>query len=141
MAEARERLGAAQPEMGIEAARRALRLDARNATAQLALAQGLTRLGQARPALEAALRATSLLPGDPGAEETLADARWLAGELGAALEGYRDLAARLPGAARDDVLQKARKLVRQRSGFLGRLIAGIPFLFPIALRNGWLRVS
>ena len=141
VAEARERLGAAQPEMGTEAARRALRLDPGNATAQLALAQGLTRLGQAQPALEAALRAASLLPGDPAAEETLADARWLTGEVSAALEAYRTLSARLDGAAREGVMRKARTLVGQRSGWLGRLVAGIPFLFGVALRNGWLSVS
>jgi len=125
----------------VACSRRALRLDPGNATAQLALAQGLTRLGQAQPALEAALRAASLLPGDPAAEETLADARWLTGEVSAALEAYRTLSARLDGAAREGIMRKARTLVGQRSGWLGRLVAGIPFLFGVALRNGWLSVS
>jgi tetratricopeptide (TPR) repeat protein len=141
LAEARERLGAAQPEMGTEAARRALRLDPQNATAQLALAQGLTRLGQARPALEAASRAAALAPGDQGAQETLADAQWLAGDVTAALEGYRALAVQLGAPERDGVVRKARSLVRQRSGWFGRTLSSIPLLFRIALRNGWIRVS
>ena len=141
VAEARERLGAAQPEMGIEAARRALRLDPANAPAQLSLAQGLTRLGQARPALEAALRALALLPEDPGSREALADAQWLAGDVAAALDGYRALAARLTGPAQEGVVRKARSLVRQRSGWFGRLLASVPLFFEIALRNGWLRVA
>ena len=141
VAEARERLGAAQPEMGIEAARRALRLDPGNAPAQLALAQGLTRLGQAGLALEASLRATELVPGDPAAQETLADAQWLAGDVATALDAYRALAARLTGPARAGVVRKARSLIRQRSGWFGRLLASVPPLFEIALRNGWLRVS
>jgi len=141
VAEARERLGAAQPEMGIEAARRALRLDPGNAPAQLALAQGLTRLGQAGLALEASLRGTELVPGDPAAQETLADAQWLAGDVATALDAYRALAARLTGPARAGVVRKARSLIRQRSGWFGRLLASVPPLFEIALRNGWLRVS
>ena len=141
VAEARERLGAAQPEMVIEAARRALRLDPQNGTAQLALAQGLTRLGQARLALEAALRAAALLPDDPATQETLADAQWLAGDVATALDGYRALASRLTGPAQESVVRKARSLVRQRSGWFGRLVASVPLLFEIALRNGWLRAA
>jgi len=141
VAEARERLGAAQPEMGIEAARRALRLDPGNGSAQLALAQGLTRLGQAGLALEAALRAAQLLPDDPAAEEILADARWLAGDVPTALDAYRALTAGLAGPARSSVVRKARSLVRKRSNWFGRLVASVPPLFEIALRNGWLRVS
>jgi tetratricopeptide (TPR) repeat protein len=141
VAEARERLGAAQPEMGTDAARRALRLDPGNSTAQLALAQGLARLGQAGLALEAALRAAALLPGNPAALEALADAQWLAGDVNAALDGYRALAMRLGGAERHGVMNKARTLVRQRSGWFGRLVASVPFLFEIALRSGWLSVS
>jgi protein O-GlcNAc transferase len=141
VAEARERLGAAQPGMGIEAAQRALRLDPQNAEAQLALAQGLTRLGQAGLGHEAARRAVAMLPGNADALETLADAQWLSGEVAAALNGYRDLASRLSGHARDEAVRKARTLVRQRSGWFGRLLASLPWLFGIALRNGWLSVS
>jgi predicted Zn-dependent protease len=141
VAEARERLGAAQPGAGTDAARRALRLDPGNATAQLALAQGLTRLGQAGLALEAALRSAALLPGNPAALEALADAQWLAGDVGAALDGYRALARGLSGDARDGVMRKARTLVRQRSGWFGRLLASVPFLFELALHYGWLSVS
>ena len=141
VAEARERLGAAQPGMGTEAAQRALRLDPQNAAAQLALAQGLTRLGQAGPALEAAHRAVAMLPANPDAEETLADAEWLAGEVGLALAGYRQLASSLDGRARDAVVRKARTLVRQRSTWFGRFMASLPWLFEIALRNGWLSVA
>lgn len=141
VAEARERLGASQPGMGTEAAQRALRLDPQNGAAQLALAQGLTRLGQAGPAHDAARRAVAMLPGNAQAEETLADAQWLSGEVGAALDGYRQLASRLDGQGRDEVLRKARTLVRQRSSRLGQLLASLPWLFDIALRNGWLSVA
>jgi len=141
VAEARERLGAAQPGMGIEAAQRALRLDPQNAAAQLALAQGLTRLGQPGPAHEAALRAVAMLPGSGAARETLADAQWLAGEVAAALDGYRQLASQLSGQAQDGVVRKARTLVRRRSGWFGRFLASLPWLFEIALRNGWLSVG
>ena len=141
VAEARERLGASQPGMGTEAAQRALRLDPQNGAAQLALAQGLTRLGQAGPAHDAARRAVAMLPGNAEAEETLADAQWLSGEVGAALDGYRQLASRLDGQGRDEVLRKARTLVRQRSSRLGQLLASLPWLFDIALRNGWLSVA
>jgi protein O-GlcNAc transferase len=141
VAEARERLGAAQPGMGIDAAQRALRLDPQNAAAQLALAQGLTRIGQAGPAQDAARRAVALLPGNEAAMETLADAQWLAGDVAAALAGYRDLVSRSSGQARDEVVRKARTLVKQRSGWLGRFLASLPWLFELALRNGWLSVA
>ena len=65
VAEARERIGASQPDMGVAAARRAVRLDPRNGSAQLALAQGLARTGDARGAYQAATLAVELLPGDP----------------------------------------------------------------------------
>jgi len=141
VAEAQERLGAAQPEMGVEAARQAARLDPRNGAAQLALAQGLARLGQGRPALEAATLAIELLPGNAAAREALADARWLTGDRGGAFAEYRALAVELSGAERRRVTDKARTLYRQRSGRLGSLVAGIPVVFAVALRNGWLHVA
>ena len=95
VAEARERLGAAQPGMGVEAARRAVQLDPRDGRAQLALAQGLTRTGDARGAFQAASLAAELLPGDPEAREALADAQWLAGQEAAAFEEFRALASDL----------------------------------------------
>jgi len=62
VAEAEERLGAAQPGMGVDAARRAVRLAPDNGRAQLALAQALARTGDARGALQSATRATVRLP-------------------------------------------------------------------------------
>lgn len=141
VAEAQERLGAAQPQMGVEAARQAARLDPRNGVAQLALAQGLALLGQGRPALESATRAVELLPADAAAREALADARWLTGDRRGAFAEYRALAVELGGADRERVTGKARALYRQRSGWLGSLVAGIPGVFGVALRNGWLHVA
>jgi Flp pilus assembly protein TadD len=141
VAEARERLDAAQPAMGVDAARRAVTLDPRNGRAQLALAQALTRIGDARGAFQAATVATELLPGDPGAREALADAHWLAGQDAAAFEEFRALSVELHGRERDRVVAKARTLYRQRAGAFGRLLAGISPLFDLALRNGWLKVG
>jgi tetratricopeptide (TPR) repeat protein len=140
LAEAQERLDAAQTEQGVDAARRAVRLDPRNAAAQLALAQGLSRMGQATPALEAATRAAELLPGDVRARETLADARWLSNEPAAAFREFRALANELPPPGRRRVVGKAQRLYRQRSGGLARWLAGISPLFELSLRNGWLNV-
>ena len=97
LAEARERLGAAQPAMGVEAARRAVQLDPRNGQAQLALAQALTRTGDARGAFQAASLAAELLPGDPEAREALADAHWLIGAGGGSLRGVPRAGERGPG--------------------------------------------
>jgi tetratricopeptide (TPR) repeat protein len=141
VAEAQERLGAAQPEMGVEAARQAVRLEPGNGTAQLALAQGLARLGQGRPALEAATRAAELLPDERAAREALADARWLTGDRRGAFVEYRALALEADRAVGARTIAKARALYRQRAGWLGSLIAGVPLLFGLALRNGWLHVS
>ena len=141
VAEARERLDAAQPEMGVEAARRAVRLNANDFAAQLALAQGLVRLGDAGAGLDAATRANRLNPADPHAREALADARWLGNDAGPALEAFADLVATLQGPDRERVSRKARALYRQRSGRAGRLLAGVPPLFRYALVRGWLRLS
>lgn len=141
VAEARERLDAAQPGMGVEAARRAVALDPRNGRAQLALAQSLSRTGDARGAFQAATLATELLPDDPEAREALADAHWLAGQEAAAFDEFRALANELRGRDRDRVVAKARTLYRGQAGALGRLLAGIGPLFDLALRNGWLRVG
>ena len=141
LAEARERLGAAQPGMGVEAARRAVQLDPRNGQAQLALAQALTRTGDARGASQAASMAADLLPGDPAAREALADARWLAGQEAVAFEEFRALANDLTGRDRDRVVTKARSLFRRQAGWWGRLVAGIGPLFELAFGNGWLRIG
>jgi len=141
IAESRERLGAAEPAMGVDAARRAVQLDPRNGAAQLALAQGLARTGDARGAVLAATLATQLLPGDPVAREALADARWLADDDRAALDEFAALARELNGADRQRVMAKARVLYRQRGGWLGGIVAGIGPLFGLALRRGWLDVG
>jgi Flp pilus assembly protein TadD len=140
VAEAAERLDAAQAREAVDAARRAVRLDPRNAAAQLALAQGLAQVGDARGALQAAGSAVDLLPGDPAAREALADARWLAGQEAAAFSDYRMLAMELSGPARQRVLGKARGLYRGRAGPLGRLLAAVPWAFAIALPRGWAQV-
>ena len=140
LAEARERLGAAQPRMGVDAARQAVRLDPGNGAAQLALAQGLARLGEGREALAAATRAVEILPGEAEAREALADARWLTGDSPAAFAEYGSLVAELRARDRSRVLEKARTLYRQRAGRLGRVVAAMPPVFAVALRVGWLHV-
>ena len=141
VAEARERIDAAQPGMGVEAARRAVKLDPRNGGAQLALAQALTRTGDARGAFQAASLAAQLLPGDAEAREALADARWLAGQESGAFAEFRALANELDGRDRDRVVSKAGALYRRRAGLLGRIVAGIGPLFELGFRNGWLRIG
>jgi Flp pilus assembly protein TadD len=141
IAEARERLGAAEPAMGVEAARRAVQLDPRNGDAQLALAQGLARTGDARGALVAATQATRLLPADPTAREALADARWLADDDRAAFDEFAALARASHGPDRQRVTAKARALYRQEGGWLRRAIAAIGPLFEWALVRGWLHVG
>ena len=141
VAEARERIDAAQPAMGVDAARRAVRLEPDNAAAQVALAQALARTGDARGAFQAATRATELLPGDPEAREALADAHWLADEDAAAFTEFRALANELAGPDRERVVAKARTLYRQHAGLFGRLVAGIGPAFALAFRRGWLRVG
>lgn len=141
VAEARERLGAAQPAMGVEAAGRAVKLDPRNGRAQLALAQALARTGDARGAFQAATRATELLPGDPAAREALADAHWLADEDAAAFAEFRALVDELRGADRRRVIAKARALYRQHAGWPGRMVAGIGPLFDLAFSHGLLSVD
>jgi tetratricopeptide (TPR) repeat protein len=140
LAEAHERLGAAQPGMGVDAARQAVRLDPGNGSAQLALAQGLAQLGLGRPALESATRAVALLPGNHAARESLADARWLTGDRPGAFEEYRALAVERSGSDRARAVEKARTLYRQGAGRFGRLIAAVPGIFGTALRAGWIRV-
>jgi predicted Zn-dependent protease len=141
VAEAEERLGAAQPGMGVDAARRAVRLAPDNGRAQLALAQALARTGDARGAFQAASRATTLLPGDPAAREALADAQWLANDDAGAFREFRALADELEPDGRRRVMRKARALYRQRAGWLGRLVAGIAPLFAVAFQRGWLDVD
>lgn len=141
VAEAEERLGAAQPRMGVEAARRAVRLAPRNGRAQLALSQALARTGDVRGALGAARAAVELLPDDPTAREALADATWLADDDAAAFAEFRALAIELTGADRDRVVRKARTLYRQHAGWGGRLLAAIGPIFALALGRGWLRVT
>jgi Flp pilus assembly protein TadD len=141
VAEAEERLGAAQPGMGVDAARRAVRLAPRNGRAQLALAQALARIGDARGAFQAATAAVELLSGDPAAREAFADAQWLANEDAAAFAEYRALAADLPDSDRDRVVRKARILYRQHAGLAGRMLAAIGPLFALALERGWIRIG
>jgi predicted Zn-dependent protease len=141
IAEAEERLGAAQAGMGVEAARRAVRLAPGNGRAQLALAQALARTGDARGAFQAATLAAELLPGDPAAREALADAHWLAGEDAAAFAEFGALASELEGGARGRVTRKARILYRQRAGWAGRLLAALPAPFEFAFRRGWIGVE
>lgn len=141
VAEARERIGASQPSMGADAARRAVRLDPANGHAQLALSQALARTGDARGALGAAARAVELLPGEHTAREALADALWLAGSDGAAFDGFRELAAEMTGADRRRVVGKARTLYGRQAGALGSLIARIGPPFDLAFGRGWLRVG
>lgn len=141
LAEARERLGAAQPGMSVDAARRAVKLEPSNGRAQLALSQGLARTGDARGALQAATTATDLLPGDQAAREALADAHWLADQDAAAFTEYRALSNELSGGERDRVTAKARMLYRQHAGLLGRLLAGIGPLFDLGFRSGWIRIE
>ena len=141
VAEARERIDAAQPTMGVEAARRAVKLEPGNGRAQLALAQALARTGDARGAFQAATRAAQLLPGDPVAREALADAHWLADEDAAAFTEFRALAHDLQGTDRARVLAKAQSLYGQHAGWLGRLVARVGPAFELAFTRGWLRVG
>jgi tetratricopeptide (TPR) repeat protein len=141
LAEAEERLGAAQPGMGVEAARRAVRLAPRNGRAQLTLSNALARTGDARGAYQAATAAAELLPGDPAAREALADASWLADEDAAAFSEYGSLASEAQGADRDRVVGKARTLYRQHAGLGGRLLAAVEPIFRLALGRGWLHVD
>ncbi len=140
VAEARQRLAAAQPGMGAEAARRAVRLDPRNGRAQLALSQALARTGDGQGALNAAGAALRLLAGAPEAREAVADAEWLLEHDATAFAQFRALSRELTGDARRRLLRKARTLYRQRAGRLGRAIASVRPLFELAFRSGWLHV-
>lgn len=141
VAEAEERLGAAQPAMSVDAARRAVRLAPNNGRAQLTLSQALARTGDARGAFQSAVMATELLPNDPEAREALADAHWLADQDAAAFAEFRALADELSGADRERVLRKARTLYRQHAGPIGRALAAIGPLFRLAFGRGWLSVD
>lgn len=141
VAEAEERLGASQAGMGVEAARRAVRLAPANGRAQLALAQALARTGDARGALAAADAAERLLPGDAAAREAQADARWLAGDRTGAFERFGELAQGAAEGDRARIERKARILYRQSASGLGRLVAAVPAAFGVAFRHGWLRVE
>jgi Flp pilus assembly protein TadD len=140
VAEAEERLGAAQPGMSVDAARRAVRLAPGNGRAQLALSHALARTGDGRGAFQAATLATELLPNDPDAREALADARWLVDQDAAAFAEFRALSDELSGADRERVLRKARTLYRQHAGPLGRAVAAMPPLFGLAFGRGWISV-
>jgi len=140
VAEAAERIEAAETGKGVEAARRAVRLEPNNFDAQLALARGLIRLGDAHGALQAARRAGDLRPGDAAAREATADALWLGEHDADAFEAFRALAAELSHPDRERLLGKARTLYRQHAGWFGGLLASSPWLFAIAMRRGWLTV-
>jgi predicted Zn-dependent protease len=139
VAEAEERIEASDAEKGVDAARRAVRLDPGSFEAQLALARGLIHTGDPR-ALAAASRASDLQPGNASAREALSDAQWLAGRERAAFDGFAGLAGELAGADRARVLAKARSLYRERAGWLGRRLGSSPWLFAFALGRGWLRI-
>lgn len=141
VSEARERIGASQASMGAEAARRAVRLDPGNGSAQLALAQALARTGDGRGAMQAAIRAVELLPGDPGAREARADALWLADRDAEAFDEFRLLAGSVGGPDLERVVGKARTLYRQHAGPLGRAVAAVAPAFAAAFRRGWLRIG
>ncbi len=141
LAEAGELLSTADAEDAVLAARRAVRLDGTDGEAQLALARALTRVGDARAALAAASVAVELLPSSLPAREALADARWLSQQDAAALDDFRLLATQLTGADRVRVLAKARSLYRRRARPIGRLVAGWPALFELALRFGWVNLT
>jgi hypothetical protein len=140
LAEAAERIDGADPAGGVEAARRAVRLEPQSFDAQLTLARGLVRLGEARGALAAAGRAAELRPGDRSAREALADALWLADRRGDAFHLLGELARELDGADRARVTAKARALYGERAGWPGRWLAAIRPLFAAALRRGWVHV-
>lgn len=141
VAEARERIEAAQPGLGVDAARRAVQLEPANGSAQLTLAQALVRTGEAVEGVQAASRAVELMPGNVVARETLADARWLADDDATAFDELAALARELTGADRIRVVTKARTLYRQHAGWLGRALAAIGPPFELALVRGWLRVG
>jgi tetratricopeptide (TPR) repeat protein len=141
VAEAKERIGADQAAIGVEAARRAVRLEPANGDAQLALARALSRTGDVRGTFQAATRAVALLPGDPAAREALADAHWLADEAVVAFAEFRSLAAELSGRDRSRVVAKARGLYQQHAGWPGRLVAAVGPLFELAFGRGWLQLS
>ncbi len=141
VAEARERMGAAQPTMGVEAAQRAVKIDPDNGEAQLVLAQALVHTGDVRGAFQAAARARVLLPDSPAASEVLADAHWLADDGPTAFDEFRALADMLQGRDRSRVVAKARSLYRQRTGWFGRLVASIGPAFDIGFSRRWLRID
>jgi tetratricopeptide (TPR) repeat protein len=139
VAEAAERIEAAEAEKGVDAARRAVRLDPGSFEAHLALARGLIHTGD--PAgLAAARRASDLRPGDPGAREAMSDALWLAGRERAAFDGFAELVPEVGGVDRQRVLAKARSLYRARAGLAGRLLATSAWAFGVALGRGWLHI-
>jgi predicted Zn-dependent protease len=141
LAEAQERLGGAQLDQAVEAARAAVRLEPGNAVGQLALARALVRSGDATGAMAAAGAASTLLPGDPAARELLADARWLAGDRAAAFSEFRALSTGLTGDGRSRVIGKARVLYRQQAGWFGRALCAVPPLFALALARDWIRAG
>ena len=140
LAEASERIDADDAAKGVEAARRAVRLDHANHDAQLALARGLIRVGDPAGALPAAQRAFELRPADPLGRETLADALWLADRDATAFDHFATLTAELAGPDRERVIGKARTIYRQRASWFGRLLAISRGLFAIGLRRGWLHI-
>lgn len=141
VAEAAERIEGSDVAKGVEAARRAVRLQPANFDAQLSLARGLIHLGDATGALTAAKRASDLRPNDRSGREALADALWLAGREADAFSEFRALAHELSGADCDRITAKARTLYRGQAGWFGRLIASLPALFAVAFRRSWIGVK
>ena len=142
VAEAEERLGAAQAGMGVDAARRAVRLAPRNGRAQLALSHALARTGDARGAFQAATLATELLPGDAGRAGG-PRRRPLAGRPGCGR--LRRVPRPRRGAGRDGSRARARQGTHGSGGSTpdGRAgcVGAIGPLFRFAFRRGWLRIG
>ena len=142
VAEAAERIEAADAARGVEAARRAVRLDPGNFDAQLALARGLIHLGDAAggaPGRDA--RRTTCARPIAAAREALADALWLAGTRGRRVRRVPGAGARAAAVATAQrVVAKAEVALPQRrpAGSDGSSPSLRARSSPFALRRGWL---
>ena len=142
LAEAGERLDAAQAGRAAEAARAAVRLDPADAQAQLTLATTLARVGDgARRHGRRGRPPSGCCPAIRRRRRRVADAHWLLGQDADAFARLAELAGRLEHRDRERVTAKARALYRRHAGPGGRLLAGISPLFGAALRRGWLHLA
>src|SRR4029079_8645324 len=103
----------------VEAARRAVRLDPMDVSAQLGLATALVRTGDATGARASASAALQLAPDDAHAQEVMADAQWLAGDGPSAFAAFRRLAPRVGGGEPRGLIGEARGPEAPRAGWLG----------------------